>query len=254
MCCCAPAVQEGVSPVRAGLSCTRQRRVDVGADGVGSIARKAVDSLGAAPAYAGYIAWRGLFPEKLLSGAAADVLFDRFAFFSMPRSHILGYSVAGPSGEMEPGQRRYNWVWYRPIDSLADALMDSAGRSHRFSLAPGSVSDSARTAMLADAEALLPPQFVATVRTEDRPFIQAIFDYEAPRMASGRIVLLGDAAFVVRPHTAMGVAKAAGDAMELVSTLGELTFGEALSRYSTRRSDAGRAIAAYGRRLGAAFA
>jgi hypothetical protein len=180
MCCCAPAVQEGVSPVRAGLSCTRQRRVDVGADGVGSIARKAVDSLGAAPAYAGYIAWRGLFPEKLLSGAAADVLFDRFAFFSMPRSHILGYSVAGPSGEMEPGQRRYNWVWYRPIDSLADALMDSAGRSHRFSLAPGSVSDSARTAMLADAEALLPPQFVATVRT-----VQVLRIPHGPRPRAG---------------------------------------------------------------------
>lgn len=34
-------------------------------------------------------------------------------------------------------------------------------------------------------------------------------------MVRGRIVLLGDAAFVVRPHTAMGVSKAAGDAMAL---------------------------------------
>jgi 2-polyprenyl-6-methoxyphenol hydroxylase-like FAD-dependent oxidoreductase len=226
----------------------------IGADGVGSIVRHAVDGPGAVPVYAGYIAWRGLFPEQQLPEESATTLLDRFSFFNMHRSHILGYSVAGPGGEMKPGRRRYNWVWYRPIAYLTDVLMDSAGRSHRFSLAPGSVSSAARAAMLADAEALLPPQFVAAVQTEENPFIQAIFDYEAPRMASGKIVLLGDAAFVVRPHTAMGVAKAAGDAMELVSALGELPFGEALGRYSTRRSDAGRAIAVYGRRLGAAFA
>jgi 2-polyprenyl-6-methoxyphenol hydroxylase-like FAD-dependent oxidoreductase len=38
-------------------------------------------------------------------------------------------------------------------------------------------------------------------------------------MVKGRIALLGDAAYIVRPHTAMGVSKTAGDAMTLRSCL-----------------------------------
>jgi 2-polyprenyl-6-methoxyphenol hydroxylase-like FAD-dependent oxidoreductase len=225
----------------------------IGADGVGSVTRKAVAGEDAAPGYAGYVAWRGLFPETLLDGDAAETLLDRFAFYHMPRSHILGYSVAGPGGEMEPGHRRYNWVWYRPVADLSDVLTDTDGRVHPFSLAPGTVPPSAREAMLADARALLPPQFLQAVQVEPQPFIQAIFDYEAPRMALGRIALLGDAAFVVRRHTAMGVAKAAGDAMALAALLGEHELGVALERYMEDRQEVGHAIAAYGRRLGAAF-
>jgi 2-polyprenyl-6-methoxyphenol hydroxylase-like FAD-dependent oxidoreductase len=58
----------------------------------------------------------------------------------------------------------------------------------------------------------LPPQFADAVAAERSPFIQGIFDYTVPKMAVSGIALLGDVAFVVRPHTAMGVAKAAGDA------------------------------------------
>lgn len=59
------------------------------------------------------------------------------------------------------------------------------------------------------------PVVVRASAAEDRPSIQGIFDYEAPRMVKGPIALIGDAAFVVRPHTAMGVSKAAGDVMAL---------------------------------------
>jgi 2-polyprenyl-6-methoxyphenol hydroxylase-like FAD-dependent oxidoreductase len=48
-------------------------------------------------------------------------------------------------------------------------------------------------------------------------------------MTSGRLALLGDAAFVVRPHTAMGVAKAAGDAMALRSCLARLPYARPAS-------------------------
>jgi hypothetical protein len=40
--------------------------------------------------------------------------------------------------------------------------------------------------------------------------------------------LAGDAAFVVRPHTTMGVAKASGDAMALSSGLSKTPLSEAL--------------------------
>ena len=93
------------------------------------------------------------------------------------------------------------------------------------------------------------------VGSEPRPFLQAIFDYEAPQMHSGRIALLGDAAFVVRPHTAMGVSKAAGDAMALRDALSHAdNVEQALSSYNLDRHAIGREIAAYGQRLGRSFA
>ena len=225
----------------------------VGADGVGSATRSAVTGSADGARYAGYVAWRGLLPEKDLPPLAADVLLDRFAFFHMPRSHVLGYVVAGPHAEMTPGERRYNWVWYRPVEDLASALTDRDGGVHRFSLAPGSVADAARDVLLVQAREFLPEVFTQAIAAESAPFIQAIFDYEAPRMVQGRIALLGDAAFVARPHTAMGVSKAAGDAMALSAALAQQPVPAALLSYEQVRMPANQAITAYGRRLGKSF-
>jgi len=73
-------------------------------------------------------------------------------------------------------------------------------------------------------------------------------------MIKGRIALLGDAAFIVRPHTAMGVSKAAGDAMALRDCLTQSRdLPEALNQYNNLRDLAGREIARYGQDLGASF-
>jgi len=221
----------------------------IGADGIGSVVRGAVVGGQAGPSYVGYATWRGLVPEGQVPQVAATQLFDRFAFCEMPGSHILGYLVAGPDGSTAVGRRRYNWVWYRRYqpDELDDVLTDIDGQRRPFSLAPGRVRPQVVDAMRADAQALLPPSFRAAVEAEPRPFIHAIFDYAAPRMTAGRIALMGDAAFVARPHTAMGVAKAAGDAFALRDAL--VADGN-LARYEEERAPAGRAIVAYGQRLG----
>ena len=103
------------------------------------------------------------------------------------------------------------------------------------------------------ADDLLAPQFAEVVRRAPQPFFQAIFDLESPRMAFGRIALLGDAAFVARPHCGMGVTKAAGDAMRLVDVLhdadGDVTA--ALARYDETRRPFGAAVVEHGRELGA---
>lgn len=227
----------------------------IGADGVGSVVRQAVTGESSPSIYAGYVAWRGLFPESTLPAESAAQLLDRFAFYLMPGSHILGYTVMGPNAETERGARRYNWVWYRRISEgeLGKVLTDAEGRVHPYSLAPGQLPDGRRQALIEDAARLLPPPFAAAVAAERQPFVQAIFDYEAPRMAHGRLALLGDAAFAVRPHTAMGVAKAAGDAMALRSCLAGLPYADALQAYQRERLPIGAEIAAYGRQLGASL-
>ncbi|MDQ0727869.1 FAD-dependent monooxygenase [Microbacterium sp. W4I20] len=225
----------------------------VGADGLRSVVRRAVAPEAHENTYVGYVTWRGLVPELSLPPTSARTLLERFAFFTAPGAHMLGYLVPGSAGETRRGDRRYNWVWYRPL-TAADlaALMSAVGRSAgSVSTAPGELPRTLRDELVRDAHRELPPPFAEAVEAEGSPFLQAIFDYVPPRMTRGRVALIGDAAAVVRPHTAMGAAKAAGDAMTLAALLGEHDVPRALAGFDADRLPIARAIADYGRRLGA---
>ena len=72
-------------------------------------------------------------------------------------------------------------------------------------------------------------------------------------MAFGRTCLLGDAAFVVRPHTAGATAKAASDAMEPGRTASPRSPTICRARSAAIRTLAsrrGRLMSGYGVRLG----
>ena len=73
--------------------------------------------------------------------------------------------------------------------------------------------------MRAAADRLLAPQFRAIISLIDEPILQPIYDLESPRLAFGRVAIIGDAAFVARPHVAAGVSKAADDATALAQAL-----------------------------------
>ncbi|KQR72988.1 FAD binding domain-containing protein [Rhizobium sp. Leaf341] len=223
----------------------------IGADGLGSVVRATLND-DRYNRYAGYVAWRGLLPETNLP-SSSSILLDRFAFYIQSGVHILGYLVPGPDGETTPGQRRYNWVWYRPVSEggLASTLTDRDGTAYPYSLPRGTVATSRVGALHADAVAMLPTPFALAVQAEDTPSIQAIFDYAAERMVGQSVALVGDAAFVARPHTAMGVSKAAGDAMSLQRHLARSSsLRDGLKRYQTERKPIGEQSVAYGRRLG----
>jgi len=49
--------------------------------------------------------------------------------------------------------------------------------------------------------------------------MQTIFDLSVPKMAFGRVCILGDAAFVPRPHTAASTSKTATNAMALANSI-----------------------------------
>ena len=86
-----------------------------------------------------------------------------------------------------------------------------------------------------DARALLPPQFIALTEATPTPFFQPIFDLESQRMVAGRVALLGDAAFVARPHVGAGVTKAALNAAWLTDALAALPdIDTALSAYDVQ--------------------
>ena len=226
----------------------------VGADGFRSTVRgKFLPE--AQPLYAGYTAWRGLVGEGLLSETTHRDIFADFAFCLPPGEQMLGYPVAGPGNDLRPGHRSYNWVWYRPADEEAELprlLTDRNGRLHAVSIPPPLIAPAVVQDMRRRAETALAPQFREVVCLTEQPFLQPIYDLEATQMAFGRVALVGDAAFVARPHVGAGVAKAAHDAMALVRALGvDEPVEAALRRFEAERLAVGRRIVQRARHLGA---
>ncbi|MGE8365104.1 FAD binding domain-containing protein [Cupriavidus sp.] len=205
--------------------------------------------------YAGYIAWRGLVDEAQISSATHAAIFDKFAFCLPPHEQILGYPVAGDGNSIEPGQRRYNFVWYRATreeDELPNLLTDGTGKYWANGIPPGVIRPDVLADMEGAATDFLAPQFAEIVAKTAQPLFQPIFDLTVPRMAFGRIALLGDAAFVARPHCGMGVTKAAGDAMAIARALaGHTSVSAALEAYSAERVQVGQAVVEHARHLGA---
>lgn len=227
----------------------------VGADGVRSSVRARL-APAARPHYAGYVGWRGLAEEAALTPAVHRELIDRFIFCLPPREMMLCYPVAGLTHSTRPGERCLNFVWYRPADEargLPRLCTDVNGRRYDLSIPPPLIRPEVLAELRHAARDLLSPQLAEVVRFTRHPFFQPIYDVESPRMALGRVALVGDAAFVARPHVGMGVTKGAGDAMALVDSLREPggDVPAALGRYESRRLRFNAAVVAHGRELGA---
>ncbi|MEY2552403.1 MAG: 2,6-dihydroxypyridine 3-monooxygenase [Ilumatobacteraceae bacterium] len=198
-----------------------QPEMVVFADGVGSTARAALLP-GVRPQYAGYVAWRGVVPESALSAPTRRALDDAITYYVYANSHILVYPIPRRDGSVAAGERLINIVWYRNYlagDDLDDLLLDGRGVRREVSVPPGAVRAEHVAEARAVAAARLPGPIAEVVLAVDDLFVQVVLDLEVPRMAFGRACLMGDAAFVVRPHAAAGTAKAADDAWMLRDAL-----------------------------------
>jgi 2-polyprenyl-6-methoxyphenol hydroxylase-like FAD-dependent oxidoreductase len=205
------------------------------------------------PLYSGYYLWRGAPNEADLSPATRRTIFPYFSFFLANQLQILGYPISGSNDELEPGQRRYNVVWYRVADvsKLREMCVDDYGQQHEFSVPPPLVRKDLVAQMRAEAETLLPPQFVDCIRHIDRPFFTPVYDFCSPNLVFGRVVLVGDAASTPRPHLGFGVAKAGAEAQALAHALANHDdIDRGLAAYNSERQPLSERIILHARKLG----
>ena len=212
----------------------------LGADGYRSVVREAMFP-GVVPDYAGYLAWRGLSDLAELEGV------PRGAFFTVGfrHGHLIAYPIPADDGRVH-----FNWVLYSAVPSELTGDLRTAT-----SIPPGTVSYALMDFMDALLTRELPPLWASALRKTAREdvFIQPIYDFEAPAYAKHRMLLLGDAGAVSRPHAAAGAVKAMQDAATLLRLWPTATdLDDLAARYDAARRPADHAVVALARRIGQA--
>lgn len=221
----------------------------IGADGIRStVRRQYVPEI--APRYVGYVAWRGVVDESSIPSQWRARTLQHMVF-CLPDGELAFSIPIADRGAA--GGRRCMFVWFRPTDydsKLREWCTDASGVCHGDSIPPPLIRKEVVAELKLTARTLLAPQLAELVASVQQPILSAIYDFESPRMSFGRVVLVGDAAFVARPHVGTSVTKAAQDAFTLVDELTKGNVDDALAAYERRRMQAGRELVARGRLLG----
>jgi len=226
----------------------------IGADGLRSTVRQSF-APEIEPVYAGYVAWRGMVEENDFTADDHAQIFENYAFGFPEGEQFLAYPVLGRTNENVRGKRAYNFVWYRPADdhTLRDLCTDEKGVCHGSAIAPPFIRSALTQGIKRAAKDLLAPQLARIVNKVPQPFFQAINDLESKRLVFGRVALIGDAAFIARPHVGGGITKAAIDAQTLAQALNQQPqdLEAALATFEKQSLDFGKGVVERARGLGA---
>jgi len=228
----------------------------IGADGMRSVVRRALFPE-VQPQYVGYLAWRGMLEERHATPEFVESCFSALNFSFPKGEELIGYPVAGADGTIDTGRRRFNIMWYRPVTpgpELDDMFTGTDGVHYETGIPPSLVRPEFIKAMKDEAHRVFAPAFAEVLGRMEGMFVQAIYDLESERIGRGRIAVIGDAAFVARPHCGAGVSKAADDAASLATALNTNDLIEnAIEAFSADRTKAGRAAVAWAAHLGSYF-
>lgn len=223
----------------------------IGADGYNSVVREYLFP-NISPSFAGYVAYRGLIPETELNENEVSFFADKFTLYPYANSHLLAYMVPGNNGELVKGSRQLNWVWYqnKTEEEFKHLMIDKNGVRRDYNVPATFLSEESINDLKIRAKIELPPILSNRVLQTTDPFVQGIIDMQVPEMYKGQIVILGDAASLVRPHTASGTAKAYQDGVTLAAQLSRHSVIEnALREWNSLEMQNANSLIAYGQRL-----
>lgn len=192
----------------------------IAADGPNSAVRKML--LGPDQAerkYAGYVAWRGAVLENQVSEETRQTFRENITYSIMKGEggHVILYNIPGPGGSVEPGERFLNFCWYVNVtaDNLPEIMTDVDGKRHHTKVSPGKVHPQVWAKQKAIGRRLLAAPYLEVLDKIESPFLHLITDYTCPRasFAGGKVLVVGDAATLLRPHIAFSTNQAACHAL-----------------------------------------
>ncbi|PLB54918.1 FAD/NAD(P)-binding domain-containing protein [Aspergillus steynii IBT 23096] len=190
----------------------------LGADGANSIVRNTfLGPRDPERRYAGYLAWRGVVPENQVSETTRSLFSHNITYsFAAKGAHAIVYYIPGPTGSIEPGSRLLNFCLYtnEPPSSLDAIMTDTCGTRHRVSVAPEHLNPSIWAHRRSKVRTSLPAPFIEIMNQITSPFVHLITDFYSPRAAflDGKVLLVGDASALLRPHNAYAASQAARQA------------------------------------------
>ena len=244
--------EEASDCVKVSLASGETRIFDVvvAADGYRSLVRPYLNESGHAD-FSGYVMWRGNFDESRARDRSVIEQGDAASAWQsvgFAGGHSILYMIPGFDGGTVPGTRRVNWGVYAPPPRALH--FDEPG-----SLPPGAIDE----ALFAELDRLLethfPPAFAELFRLSPREEVslQPIYDEVIDRYAGRRLLLIGDAGSLARPHTASGATKALQDAIALERLTQKLEdWEDVLPAYDAERVALSNRLVDLGRSIGRA--
>ncbi len=238
--------EEGCAFIEFANGSRRDFDIVLAADGYRSAVRNTISE--SSPEFAGYVLWRGNFAEESLTDRAE---WDRiqhdgiWVSVGFDGGHGVIYPIPDFDSDGSAGERRVNWAIYAPTP--AGLHLDDVR-----SIPPGAVPANMYKQLIDLVACHFPrslqPLFASS---PDTVSIQPIYDTTVAGYVHDRLVLIGDAGTVARPHTATGATKAMQDA-RLLETLGaeHSTWGSLLATYDQDRTSTGNELVELGRRIG----
>lgn len=205
----------------------------VGADGIRSAVRQAIMPDAPKPVYTGMMAPGGVSPCLIPDVAPRSRQRMHFIF---GRNGFFGYfNIVMPSGPRT--------VWW----STASAELES-----RESMAAASTTSLQQRLLALHGDWASPvPELI---RSAESILNVAIHDVPSlPAWSAGRVVLIGDAAHAVAPHSGQGASMALEDAMYLAKLLSEMqhaSTAEIVAAFESHRRPRTDKVIALGRRNG----
>ena len=226
----------------------------VGADGVRSVVRGAVEPERPVAEYAGYLVWRGLVLERdLPPGTPLPAVGNTFEVLYAPDFVLGAYAVPGPEGSTAPGERRLAFAWCdaRRHGTLSGIIGRDKGRFD--TVVPEEIPGGLLRDLAATARGIWPSPWGEAIShaVESREvFATPIAQHLPGRLVSGMVALVGDAAHAVTPMTGMGLHNGLLDALALGEAVGRHGVSpRALAAYEAERLAPDRQLVAMGRQM-----
>ncbi|MBV5295452.1 MAG: FAD-dependent monooxygenase [Curvibacter lanceolatus] len=219
--------------------------VAIGADGYNSVVRRAIVPADPLARYAGYLVWRGLIEERMLTRPVAWPSQGGLWIDFAEGYRLVAAVLPGRDGSLAPGQRQVTFAWF---DAHQDDLLRRTGCLTEDGFIVGTlgrhkITPLIRIELLRRVAEQWPDPWAeavsAGVQSLDALSGAPIAEYMPKRLASGRLALIGDAAHVVSPMTGRGFVTGVEDAAMLAQALADRQTQEpaalALARYEEAR-------------------